>query len=209
MTWGQWSLSIRPPIFKKVISQGAQEYSISLALDDSVLPETAVAENFEITTADTKQALKIADAFYMPQEGTVNITLQSAELTSPDCTVRMLGGLKYLDGTTAEGEKTESVAQSYPLNMFGVSIQSLTLWQQGKQVVLPEASEALTVRVRIINESPKAETKNLRIYSSGLANTTLAEQEVTIAALSTKIVEVKLQNGLDERTGGAVRAELN
>ena len=83
------------------------------------------------------------------------------------------------------------------------------MWQQGKQVVLPEVSESLTVRVRIINESPKAETKNLRIYSSGLVNTTLAEQEVTIAALSSEIVEVKLQNGLDERTGGVVRAELN
>lgn len=180
-----------------------------LALDNSVLPETAVAENIQVYTADTKQALEIADAFYMPQEGTINITLQSAELTSPDCTIRMLGGLKYLDGTTAEGEKTESVEQSYPLNMFGVSIQSLTLWQQGRQVVQPEASEPLTVRVKIINEAPEAETKTLRIYSSGLANRILAEQEVTIAALSTEIVEVVLQDGLDERLGGVIRAELN
>lgn len=194
---------LRPPVFKQVYSQGMQEYSVSVALPKQLLPHTAKSANFSVTDS-TGEEVNVTEAIYMPQSQSIRLKLEPAMFLSSDCRVQLRGDLKYLDGAAANGSLEGVVEQNSDCDMYNISVQRITMYQDGKQITQPEGNKELQIAVRVVNTSNKSQRGNIVVFLNSV-ETPLATKSVTLEAGEAKEILFDIENGIDrEGVIGAV-----
>ena len=185
---------------REIIRETPQTYyTARVSFDEALRPETAVKENFTVLRPDTGDELAITDAVYIPGSMEMRLMLEPAGLSDTACTVLTSDSLRYLGNTKPASEMTGTIQRDLHCDMFSVSVQRISLYQDGVRTLIPKPSSPLTVVARVINTSGCKKVKTVLLFLNDNSANPVLQREIELAAGAEADVSFELPDGLAEQ----------
>lgn len=129
----------------------------------------------------------------------IKLLLEPAEMTSTSCKVIASDSLKYLGDASYESEMTGAVEREKVCDIFDVSVQCVSVYQDEKAVIQPETGKPLRVAAKVVNSSGITQQRTVVLFLDKDVSNPIQTKEIIIEANSTLDISFELPNGISSQ----------